>query len=188
MKLIVGLGNPGAQYNGTRHNAGFMALDFLQEHYGFDDFKMSEKHQSFIAIGQIGPEKVILVKPQTFMNLSGRAAQSLANFYKVERSDTIAIYDDVAIDFGSLRIRGEGSAGGHNGVESLIHELGGEDFVRIRLGIKPATVFRGGLEDYVLGKIDAIQLAALTETISRVPDVLESLMDDGIDVTMNRFN
>ena len=188
MKLIIGLGNPGAKYKDTRHNAGFMALDHVREHYQFPPFKKSEKHQAMISEGEIAGEKVLLVKPQTFMNLSGDAAQTLAHFYKIERSDVIVIYDDVAIDYGNVRVRGEGSSGGHNGVESLIQKLGGADFQRIRIGIKPAETFRGALEDYVLGKPDSIQKASLADSIAEVPDVLESLFLKGLEPTMNRFN
>jgi PTH1 family peptidyl-tRNA hydrolase len=188
MKLIIGLGNPGAKYANTRHNVGFMALDHMQDYYGFPPFKKSEKHQALISEGLIGDEKVLLAKPQTFMNLSGEAAASLANFYKINRADTIAIYDEVAIDIGAIRLRGDGSSGGHNGVESLIQRLGGADFLRIRIGIKPSEVFRGALEDYVLGKPDAVQKAAITHCIADIPEVLESLFKKGLEVTMNRFN
>jgi len=176
MKLIVGLGNPGKEYEKTRHNAGFMALDFLVEHYGFEPFKSLDKGKSEMTKGEIAGQKVILLKPLQYMNLSGIATQAVAGYFKIERPDIIAIYDDVDIEFGSVRIRKDGSAGGHNGVKSLIQELGGEDFIRIRLGIKPATPFKGALEDYVLGKLDADQLASLTTTTIDLPNLIETLI------------
>jgi len=188
MKLIVGLGNPGGKYESTRHNAGFMALDFLAEHYGFDAFKTLDKGKSMTCKGDIKGEKIILMKPQNFMNLSGIPIGALAGYFKIDRKNIIAVYDDVDIPFGTMRIRDSGSAGGHNGVKSLIENLGGDDFVRVRLGIKPDTPFMGALEDYVLGKLDGIQKAGLVNTISGIPAVIETIMKDGVDVAMNKYN
>ncbi|MDH5597157.1 MAG: aminoacyl-tRNA hydrolase [Candidatus Peregrinibacteria bacterium] len=188
MKLIVGLGNPGKEYEKTRHNAGFMALDFLAEHYGFEPFKSLDKGKSEMTKGEIAGEKVILLKPQQFMNLSGIATQAVAGYFKIERPDIIAIYDDADIEFGKLRIRTDGSAGGHNGVKSLIEQLGGDDFMRVRLGIKPETPFPGALEDYVLGKLDADQLVSLNEKIKDLPNIIESIIIDGPELAMNKFN
>ena len=188
MKLIIGLGNPGKEYEKTRHNAGFMALDYLQEHYGFDAFKSLDKGKSLMSKGEITGKQVILLKPQTYMNLSGVAAQAVASYFKIPREDIIAVYDDVEIESGSLRIRQEGSAGGHNGVKSLIEHLGGDDFSRIRIGIKPDIPFRGALEDYVLGKPDAVQQAAISHLIHGLPEVLETLLGEGIELAMNKYN
>jgi len=188
MKIIVGLGNPGDKYEKTRHNAGFMAADYLAEHYGFDDFKTLDKGKSLMTKGEIAGEKVVLVKPQTFMNLSGVPTQAVASYFKIDRKDIIVVYDDADIEFGAKRIRSEGSAGGHNGIKSLIEQLGGDDFVRIRLGIKPDVPFKGALEDYVLGKPDAIQQASLKSTITEVPATIEALLKEGIKVAMNKYN
>jgi PTH1 family peptidyl-tRNA hydrolase len=188
MKLIVGLGNPGKQYEKTRHNVGFMAVDHLREYYGFDDFKSLDKGKSLMTKGEIAGQSVILLKPQTYMNLSGVAVQAVASYFKIPREDIIAVYDDVEIESGSVRIREEGSAGGHNGVKSLIEHLGGQDFLRLRLGIKPDTPFKGALEDYVLGKPDAIQQASITHVINDLPKVIESLLTEDIKVAMNKYN
>ena len=188
MKLIVGLGNPGTKYKNTRHNAGFMALDFLAEHYGFEPFKTLDKGKSLVTKGGIAGKKVILMKPQTFMNLSGIPTQAMSAYFKIDLKDIIAIYDEAELPFGQLRIRRDGSAGGHNGVKSLIEQLGGDDFIRVRLGIKPDVPFKGALEDYVLGKPDAIQKASLNHVISSLPEIIETLISDGADVAMNRYN
>jgi len=188
MKLIVGLGNPGNKYVDTRHNAGFMAIDHLQKHYNFNSFKTFDKGKSIMTKGEISGEKVILLKPQDFMNLSGIPTQAVANYFKIDRRDVIAIYDDVVIEYGSMRIREGGSAAGHNGVKSLIKHLNGDDFVRIRLGIKSGTPFPGALEDYVLGKSDSTEQESLNNTIQKVPEAIEILISENIRVAMNKYN
>ncbi len=188
MKLIVGLGNPGAQYKGTRHNAGFLAVDFLAKHFGFDKFKKSDKFKAEIAGGSISGEKVLMAKPQTFMNLSGKTTSGLMNFYKIPLEDLIVIYDDAYIDFGSLRIKSDGSAGGHNGVKSIIADIGTQNFTRIRLGIRPKKTFPGALEDYVLGVITDDEFIGLEEVIGKLPKAIESLFDGDIERVMNEYN
>lgn len=188
MKLIVGLGNPGEKYATTRHNAGFIALDHLRAYYSAEDFKTLDKGKSLMSKAEIAGEKVILLKPQNFMNLSGVPVAAVASYFKIDRQDVIAIYDDVDIDFGSMRIRTDGSAGGHNGVKSLIEQLGGDNFIRLRLGIKPKLPFREALEDYVLGKLKGEQLKALSKVISDLPAVLEYLLKEGVELAMNKYN
>ncbi len=172
MKLLVGLGNPGKEYANTRHNAGFMAVDFLREHFGLEPFKFSEKHKAEVASGEIAGEKVILAKPQTFMNLSGQAVASIAQFYKIPSPEVIVIYDEADLPLGTVRVRSSGSAAGHKGVQSIIDHLGGE-FTRIRLGIQPEKPFPGALEDYVLGKWTAEEMEALEEVIQKLPKLIE---------------
>jgi len=188
MKLIVGLGNPGKKYQKTRHNAGFMAVDSISDAYNFSEYKKSDKHKAEIAEGKIWDEKVLLTKPQTFMNLTGKSVQSILNFYKIPINDLIVIYDDIALPQGSLRIRMSGSAGGHNGMKSIIQELGTEDFVRIRIGIEPLTEFKGALENYVLGKLTAEESALMDDNLKKIPDLVRTLLKDGIDEAMQRFN
>ncbi len=188
MKLIVGLGNPGAQYEKTRHNAGFMALDFLQEHYGFDKFKTLDKGKSLMTKGEITGEKVILLKPQQFMNLSGIATAAVAQFFKIPRDNVIAIYDEVAINLGHIRIRPDGSAGGHNGVKSLIEKLGGDDFTRLRIGIKPHEPFPGELSDYVLGRLSTDESDEIMAKIEKLPLIIETIFKEGSKEAMNQFN
>lgn len=188
MKLIVGLGNPGDKYENTRHNAGFMAVDKLAEHYGMEDFKTLDKGKSMMTKGEIEAEKVILLKPQTFMNLSGVPTAAVANYFKIDRKDIIAVYDDADIEFGTIRIREEGSAGGHKGVKSLIEHLGGDDFTRVRLGIKPDKPFPGALEDYVLGNLTEDEKAALNQIFEKLPGLVEKLVQEKIEETMQDYN
>ncbi|MBN2307099.1 aminoacyl-tRNA hydrolase [Candidatus Peregrinibacteria bacterium] len=178
MKLIVGLGNPGDKYKKTRHNAGFMAADKLAEHFGMEEFKSLDKGKSLMTKGEIAGEKVILIKPQSYMNLSGIPTAAVASYFKIDRKDIIAIYDDADIESGTLRVRQEGSAAGHNGVKSLIEELGGDDFVRIRLGIKPEKPFPGALEDYVLGKLTKDEQSVLTRVLDQLPEVIEKVIKE----------
>jgi PTH1 family peptidyl-tRNA hydrolase len=188
MKLIVGLGNPGTKYEKTRHNAGFKAVEFLAEHFELDPFKEVSKHKAQLSEGQIEDEKVILAKPQTFMNLSGQTVRSLLQFYKLELSDLIVIYDDVAIGSGSVRIRPDGSAGGHNGIKSLIQELGSSEFLRVRLGIAPLVPFQGDLEDYVLGRLSEEEAVMLTGNLKKLPEIISFLLEDEVEKAMHEYN
>jgi len=188
MKLIVGLGNPGDKYKNTRHNAGFMAVDKLAEYFDMEGFKTLDKGKSLMAKGEIDGEKVILLKPQTFMNLSGIPTSAVAHYFKIDRKDIIAIYDDADIELGTTRIRTEGSAAGHNGVKSLIEHLGGDDFIRVRLGIKPEKYFPGALEDYVLGNMTEDEKAAFAQVFDRLPGLVEKLLTEDIEKVMNEHN
>ncbi|MBU0578075.1 aminoacyl-tRNA hydrolase [Patescibacteria group bacterium] len=188
MKLIVGLGNPGDKYAKTRHNAGFMAVDYLAKHFGLGMFKDADRFKSKLLEGKINAETTLLMKPQTFMNLSGEAVQSVMHFYKIPVEDLIVIYDDVEIPFGKGRIRSTGSAGGHNGMKSIIQMIGTQEFVRIRIGIQPLESFKGALEDYVLGKITKEQEEEMQSVIQQIPDILDTLAFDGIEKAMNEFN
>ena len=133
MYIIVGLGNPGKQYENTRHNVGINVIDILAEEYGISVTKM--KHKALIGEGRVGTEKVVLVKPVTYMNLSGESLAELYNFYKVDTSDIIVIYDDIDLDVGKIRIRKKGSGGTHNGMRSIVKCLGTTDFPRVRVGV-----------------------------------------------------
>ncbi len=188
MKLVVGLGNPGKKYENTRHNVGFLGVDEVFACFDFNEFKKSEKHSAEISEGRIGEEKVMLIKPQTFMNLSGRAVRSIMQFYKIPIEDVIVIYDDVKLPLGSLRIRPKGSAGGHNGMKSLIQELGTQEFVRVRIGIAPLIEFRGKLEDYVLGKFTDEEISLVGDSIRMFPEVVEGLLESGVEEMMQEFN
>ena len=146
MKVIVGLGNPGKKYDNTRHNIGFEALDYIADKEGISI--NTGKHKALIGTGYMGGEKVLLVKPQTFMNLSGESLRPIMDFYKLEPEDFIIIHDDIDLDVGRLRIRRKGSAGGHNGLKSIISHLGSMDFPRVKIGVgeKPKGY---DLADYV---------------------------------------
>ena len=188
MKLIIGLGNPGEQYKKTRHNAGFMAIEYLANQFSFDEFKKLDKHKAEISTGAINGEKVLLIKPQTFMNLSGQAVRSVMQFYKIPTEDIVVFYDDVSLPSGNLRVRPAGSAGGHNGVKSLIQELGTNEFTRIRLGIEPTTEFKGELEDYVLGKLSNEESELMKSNIEKTPNILKTLFINGVEEVMQKFN
>jgi PTH1 family peptidyl-tRNA hydrolase len=177
MKLIIGLGNPGEQYTTTRHNAGFLCADFLREAFGFEDFKADKKMSAELSSGIIGSEKVILVKPATFMNESGTTVQSLVHFYKLSPADIAVLHDDLDIAPGTLRTTDSSRAAGHNGVQDIIDKLGTQDFFRIRLGIGHPTEVLGACmpsHDYVLQKFSAEEFAKLPELFSQAKDELSA--------------
>ena len=185
MYIIVGLGNPSKQYEGTRHNAGFMTLDVLADRYNID---ISEKkHKALCGKGVIEGNKVVLLKPQTFMNLSGESVRAAADFYKVAPEEIIVIYDDISLEPGQLRVRKKGSAGGHNGMKNIIAHLGTQDFPRIRVGVgeKPAGL---DLADYVLGRFSKGERELLEEAFKEGAQAAVAILCDGIESAMNQFN
>lgn len=186
MYIIAGLGNPGREYKNTRHNVGFMVIDKAAGKY---DIKLDKKrHKAVCGKGVIAGESVILVKPQTFMNLSGESIRKVIDYYKVEEKESlIVISDDISLDTGMLRIRKKGSAGGHNGLKNIILHLGHDEFKRIRVGVgdKPAG---GDLVDYVLGRFDKEQAQLMDESTSRAVEAIEVIIRDGADAAMNIFN
>lgn len=186
MYIVAGLGNPGKKYENTRHNIGFMVIDEAAEKY---DIRFTEKkHKAVIGKGMIGGEKVILVKPQTFMNLSGESIREIIDYYKIEdQTELIVISDDISLDVGAIRIRKKGSAGGHNGLKNIILHLGHDEFQRIRVGVgnKPAEY---DLIDYVLGHFDKEEQKLLTESINEAAEAIGVMIKDGPDVAMNQFN
>ena len=186
MFVIVGLGNPGKKYENTRHNAGFIAIDALADKYGIS---ISEKkHKALCGSGVIEGNKVVLVKPQTFMNLSGESVRSIMDFYKIDpEEDMLVIYDDISLAPGNIRIRKKGSAGGHNGIKSIIAHAGTQNFMRVKVGVgeKPSG---WDLADYVLGHFSDEDNQKLKETM---PDIIQAatLMVQGdVDKAMNDFN
>jgi PTH1 family peptidyl-tRNA hydrolase len=184
MKLIVGLGNPGKKYELTRHNAGFVVMDYYAKQVNVPISKV--KFKSYYNEVNIAGEKVILMKPQTYMNLSGEAVASAVKYYNLEMSDVLVIYDDIDIDFGKLRIRKQGSAGTHNGMRSIIYQLKSDDFARIRVGIG-----RDGdqaLHDYVLRRFPKGDWDQLKDVVTRAGDAIDTFIRDGIDAAMNRYN
>lgn len=185
MFIIAGLGNPGREYERTRHNAGFAAVDYLAALYRISLTK--EKFSSLFGEGMIQGEKVLLVKPQTYMNNSGEAVRAILDFYKLETRNLIVIFDDIDLDPGSIRIRVRGSAGTHNGMRSILYHLGTEEFPRIRIGIgKPDPRF--DLADYVLGRLEQNEQNALNEAIGKVSDAVGMIMVSGIETAMGKFN
>ncbi|MFA5916695.1 MAG: aminoacyl-tRNA hydrolase [Candidatus Gracilibacteria bacterium] len=162
MKLIVGLGNPGKDYEFTRHNLGFLFLDYLKEKKGFSDFKEESKFKGSISNGFIKGEKTILLKPLTYMNISGESLRKVVDFYKVDLEDMIVIYDDISMDFGKIRFKDTGSAGGHNGVKSIISHFG-DKWKRIKVGIGLNTNY--DVSDWVLSKFTKDELDNLQDEI-----------------------
>lgn len=184
--ILVGLGNPGVEYKGTRHNAGFMIIDKFIQDLGGSFIK--KKFDGIMWQGQYIDSQIIAVKPMTFMNLSGKCAAQFFSFYKTQPSKLIVIYDDFALNIGTLRIRKGGSDGGHNGVGSIISETGAKDFIKMRIGIGPLPQGFSSV-DFVLSKFKKEEMAILEKTIApNAVEALKSLIKDGLDKTMNLFN
>lgn len=186
MYIIAGLGNPGRKYVGTRHNMGFEALDAVAAKYRIDIKKA--KFNAIYGEGSIEGEKVVLVKPQTFMNLSGEAIREFKSWYKVEDSQIIIIYDDVSLPVGKMRIRAKGSAGGHNGLKSIIYQLGSEDFPRIKIGVGSPQNPDYDLADYVLGKFSKAEVKELVQMAINTADAVGEIIKSGIEKAMSSFN
>ena len=186
MFVIVGLGNPTAQYEGTRHNAGFDVIDVLAEKYNIS--VDARKCRAFCGKGVIAGQKVLLVKPQTYMNLSGESIRSLVDYYKIDpEEELIVLYDDISLDPGNIRIRAKGSAGGHNGIKSIIAHLGTTVFPRIKVGVgeKPKNY---DLADYVLGHFSKQERELMEEGYEHASDAVEQIVQGEIEAAMNVFN
>jgi peptidyl-tRNA hydrolase, PTH1 family len=185
MKLIVGLGNPGRRYEATRHNIGFEILDLLARRHGVAWEAGPRGIEALIARWRSAD--VVLAKPLTFMNLSGAAVVALLQFYKIDPVDLLVVVDDVNIDLGRLRARPEGSAGGHNGLKSLIGSLGSQAYARLRVGVGRGDG-RRDLADHVLARFDAEERAIVAETVDRSADAVDLFVAEGIGPVMNRYN
>lgn len=185
MKIIIGLGNPGKEYAATRHNMGFMAIDRIAQKAGIDVIDL--KHKGLCGRGIIGGEKVMLVKPQTYMNNSGECVREIMDYYKTDPSDIIVIYDDIDLNPGQLRIRKSGSAGSHNGMKSVIRYMGTTEFPRVRIGVgdKPEG---WDLADYVLSHITPEADGEIVKGIAKAADAVGHMLAEGIDDTMNIYN
>ncbi len=185
MKLITGLGNPTAKYEGTRHNVGFEVIDRLAEQYNIP--LDTAKHKGFYGKGIMEGQKVILLKPMTYMNLSGESVAAVADYFKIEPKDVIVIYDDINLDVGRLRIREKGSAGGHNGMKNIIQHLGTDAFPRIRLGVgmKPPKM---DLADYVLSAFVKEEQPLMEAGYDKACRAAAMVLTDGISQAMNEYN
>ena len=186
MVIIAGLGNPTKEYENTRHNIGFMAIDALADKYNIH--VMDCKHKALIGKGIIGGTKVILAKPLTYMNLSGEAIRAIVDYYKVDpTSELIVIYDDISLDVGQLRIRKKGSAGGHNGIKNIIAHLGDDTFLRIKIGVgeKPKGY---DLADYVLENFSKEDLEVMRESLEKVDGAVNLMLEGKVDAAMNEYN
>lgn len=185
MYLIVGLGNPGRNYIATRHNIGFDAITRISDDYNIP--MNIKKHKAISGKGVIKGQKVLLVQPQTYMNLSGESIRALVDFYKVDPKEIIIIYDDVHLDLGQLRIRKSGSAGGHNGIKNIITHLGTEEFPRIRIGVgeKPKE---WDLVDYVMSKFTDAENKIVREALEQASDAVGTIISAGLGEAMNIYN
>jgi len=181
VRLVVGLGNPGAEYNRTRHNVGFNVVDLLAAEWG-----LSWQHSKSWHALWAKSEKAILVKPTSYMNRSGESLSAVANFYKIAPSEILVVLDDLALELGRLRLRTEGGTGGHNGLESIIMHLGTEAIPRLRIGIGAAP--SEGAVDYVLGRFFEEERPVVGETITRAADAVKCAIDKGVLSAMNLFN
>ena len=186
MYIIAGLGNPTMQYEGTRHNAGFDVIDALADKYNIS--VDGRKNRAYIGKGIIEGQKVLLVKPQTYMNLSGESIGGLVDYFKIdEEQNLIVIYDDISLSPGQIRIRKKGSAGGHNGIKSLINELGTQEFQRIRVGVGKKPVHYD-LADWVLGHFKKEEREVMDKSVQLSAEAVESILDKGIGFAMNMYN
>lgn len=185
VRCIVGLGNPGLAYRGTRHNVGFMVIDRLARKHGVSISR--RRYRARFGQGKIGSEQVVLVKPQTYMNLSGLSIKDLLNYYSASLKDLIVIHDDLDLNFGWIRIRKKGGHGGHKGLQSIIQTMGGVDFIRLKVGIgRP----RGTIDvrDYVLRPFGGEERPHLDRIFSRAVEAIETILLEGAERAMNAFN
>lgn len=185
MKLIVGLGNPGSEYEKTRHNAGFLAIDELRTELNGTLWKLEKKWKAELSTATIDDEKIILMKPQTFMNSSGEAVGAVTGFYKVQPADVWVIHDELDFPYETIRIKVGGSAAGHNGIKSIIDAIG-SDFVRFRIGIN--SPHEGSAEDFVLQKFSKEETKTLNTILKKTTEALITGLEKGVTTSMNQFN
>ncbi|MDH3582731.1 MAG: aminoacyl-tRNA hydrolase [Phycisphaerae bacterium] len=188
MKLIVGLGNPGREYQQTRHNIGFMVVDRLVHRHGLGEGR--SKFHAEVYEGRIAATRAMLIKPMTYMNRSGLAVGEAVRFFKLEPADLLVVVDDTALPLGTLRLRPEGSDGGHRGLADIARGLGTRDYPRLRFGVGAARVgeHRIPLTDHVLGRFTDAEQDELAPALDRAAEAVETFLDEGLDSTMNRFN
>lgn len=184
--LIVGLGNPGSKYENTRHNVGFLAVDELAQRSGISVRKV--KHHALVGVAAIGGQGALLMKPTTFMNLSGEAVIDAAQFYKIPADHVLVISDDVDLPLGKLRIRKAGSAGGHNGLKNIIRHLGTDQFPRLKIGVggKPHPEY--DMADWVLSQFQGEDRKVIAQAVRRGGDAVECLLSEGVEKAMNKYN
>ena len=184
MYIIVGLGNPGKKYENTRHNMGFLAIDRMAEEYGISVDKI--KFKALVGEGRIAGQRVVLVKPQTYMNLSGESVQEIMHFYKEDIENLIVIYDDLDIAAGKIRVRKKGSAGTHNGMRNIVQMLSDDGFPRIRVGI--GNEKKGDLIDFVIGGVSKGEMELLREGVTQASKAAAAIVEKGIEKAMNEYN
>lgn len=190
MKLIIGLGNPGKKYENTRHNVGFFAIEnFKLQVENFSNWKLNKKFNAEISEGKIEGEKIILLLPQTFMNDSGRAVAAAAGFYKIKPADILVIHDDIDLPLGKIRIKKDGSSGGHRGVESIITSLGSENFIRLKIGVASETRPQNfDAANFVLKNFGKGENKTVSKTIKKATEAVAVIISYGAEKAMNQFN
>jgi PTH1 family peptidyl-tRNA hydrolase len=190
MKIITGLGNPGKKYENTRHNVGFIIIsNFGIKISDFSDWKINKKFNAEISEGKIGGEKIVLLRPQTFMNNSGQAVAAAARFYKIKPADLLIIHDDIDLPLGKLRIKKDGSSGGHRGVESIITALNSKNFTRLKIGVAPeARPKNFDAADFVLKKFIKAEAKKVSEITKKATEAVAVILAEGTDEAMNQFN
>lgn len=185
MYLIIGLGNPEEEYSKTRHNMGFDAINKIANKYKIDMNRT--KFNAIYGTGTINGQKVILVKPQTYMNLSGKSVREFVNFYKLYNENIVVIYDDMDIEKGTIKIRKKGGPGNHNGMKSLVQELGTEEFARVRIGIG-TPLYKDDKINYVIGQVSKDEYEVLEKGIEKATIAIGEILKNGIDTAMNIYN
>lgn len=186
MYIVAGLGNPGKQYDMTRHNIGFHTIDYIADKYGAKLNKL--KFKSVYGETVIAGEKVYLVKPQTYMNLSGDAVAEMARFYKIPPERIIVINDDISLCAGRIRVRGKGSAGGHNGLKSIIYRLNSDEFPRVKMGVGEPKHESRGIADFVLGRFEKEEIPVMEESIKKADTAVFEIIKNGVESAMNKCN
>ncbi|HEY9857431.1 MAG TPA: aminoacyl-tRNA hydrolase [Stenomitos sp.] len=186
MKVVVGLGNPGKQYEETRHNAGFMVVERLAREWGVEG-KHESRFEAMVGEGRVGSEKVILVEPITYMNLSGRSVQKVLHFYKLTPDDLLVVYDDFAIALGQVRVRTSGSAGGHNGISSIIQSLNTQSFPRVRVGVGPLPP-GASTTKFVLDKFSKAEAPLLEQGLEAAMGAVELAIKESFTSAMQKYN
>ena len=184
--LVVGLGNPGAQYRHTRHNAGFAFIDYLCETYGVHADRA--RFSSLCGEAAVGEARVLLMRPQTMMNLSGKAVAEAAGFYHIPTENIIVVFDDVSLDVGRLRVRRKGTHGGHNGIRSIIECLGSDAFPRIKVGVGAPAHPEHEMVDWVIGNFTPAEKKVVSEAVGKAADAVECLIEKGVSEAQNKFN
>ena len=185
MKLIVGLGNPGKEYEKTRHNSGFMAMDYLSDKMNVSI--TTKKWNALIGKGNVNGQQVLLMKPMTYMNESGKSIIQVKNFYKIPIENIIIIHDEMDFDVGNVKLRKQGGAGTHNGMKSVVNELKSKNFPRVRIGTG-MPIFKDLMIDYVIKKLTDEEYEKLKEPIKTASEAAVSIVKDGIDLSMNKYN
>jgi PTH1 family peptidyl-tRNA hydrolase len=185
MKIIIGLGNKGLKYAQTRHNIGFEVVELLAHRHNIP--MNQRKFKGIVGQGVIAGEKVLLVMPLTYMNLSGECVREVLDFYKLSAEDIIVIYDDLSMDLGALRIRDKGSAGGHNGIKNIISHLGQDYFLRLKVGVGPQPP-NVKAEHFVLDRFNKSEIEKMSESIEHTANAIESILEQGINYAMNNYN